>query len=379
MMLPIDLIRIYRRLDVLRPRFAKDQLSLAKTVVAVYKDHVGAKRGALDVALGACEELGYDYKLVRGFAAVLESRVVFQASSVVPPLQARTLVFTEASKRVVTTVKDRVEVLGTVARRLGVSVVDLDASLYADLEEEYNIVEFKEPGPGELIRFYNFALTVALLVYSRKMSFQLRNHSEYVEALAETIGDIKTSKRNKTTSLEIALKTTSRVARRGGMIDELLGCVLKSGDWSLRAEIVYPSSSRKRGVFEMSRSSHQELLERDLVEEEFIVEITGNERKPRFGEVINLEELAYRQGKTETSLLKEIREEGFEYKDLGGILLSSKRYEVIKRGLEGVETLRDAGVVLRGHGVRNFVPVLEALGFYIEWRKPRNESRVYRL
>ena len=45
----------------------------------------------------------------------------------------------------------------------------------------------------------------------------------------------------------------------------------------------------------------------------------------------------------------------------------------------GVETLGEARRVLRMSGVRSFMPVLEALGYQVEPRRPRDKSRVYRL
>jgi hypothetical protein len=46
--------------------------------------------------------------------------------------------------------------------------------------------------------------------------------------------------------------------------------------------------------------------------------------------------------------------------------------------LGGAGTLGAARSVLREYGVTSFMPVLEALGFEVEWRSPRDQSRVYK-
>ena len=65
--------------------------------------------------------------------------------------------------------------------------------------------------------------------------------------------------------------------------------------------------------------------------------------------------------------------------DLGGVLVTPGKLEEINRALGGVETLGEARKVLRRSGVRSFMPVLEALGYQVEPRRPRDKSRVYRL
>ena len=72
MMLPLDLIRARRRKGVIKPIYLEGKTGLLETLIAVYNDHVDQKRGALSTALNDCEQLGYDYKLVRGLVSVLD-------------------------------------------------------------------------------------------------------------------------------------------------------------------------------------------------------------------------------------------------------------------------------------------------------------------
>lgn len=380
MMLPSEHLRVRRRGEVLRPIFLGDETSLAKTLIAVYIDHVGRRRGELLEAVSDCEELGYDYRLVRGLSSVLDARTLFAVDSAVPPLTARSEVFKEAGARVVTTEAERLEVLEIVAGRLGVEAAQLGSSLYADLDEEQRVAEFKEPTPEELNRRYNYAQTVALLAYSRRITVATERRDERVESLAGALGDVEASGGAGVYTVSVTMKPTNRISMRGSRVDEIMGRLLKAGRWTLEAVIHYPSTNKRQGVFTLSSDTHGGLLERDPAEEETVIEIESRKpRKPPHGDLIVLEELAARRGVTEDRLLKEICDSGFMYTDLGGVLVTPEKLEELKAALRGAETLGEARSVLRGHGVRNFMPVMEALGYSVEWRKTRDMSRVYRL
>jgi predicted nuclease of restriction endonuclease-like RecB superfamily len=380
LMLPTEHIRVYRRKGVIRPIFLGDDVSLSKTLIATYRDHVDEKRGTLSEALSDCEQLGYDYRLVRGLSSVLETRCVFASMATVPPLKARVMVFREAAGRVVATERERGAVLATVAKKLGVTVQEVDTSLYGDLEDEQVLAEFSEPEPGELNLFYNYANTVALLAYSRSIHAEADEQDEYLKRLAERIGGTEFYDSKKGSSISIKLKPTNRLSQRGSRIDEFVARLLNAGSWSITASIVYPTRRKDAAVMELNSVQHGGLLKKDPYKEEFIIDIPSREpRKPTHGELIIVEQLAQRMGVTEKQLLREIRKEGHEYRDLGGVLVTPHKIEEISRALSDVETLGEAKAVLRGKGVRTIMPVLEAFGYQVEPRRPRDESRVYRL
>jgi hypothetical protein len=377
-MLPTEHIRVYRRGETLRPLYLEDSTSLAKTLIAVYGDHVGRRRGELAEALSDCEELGYDYRLVRGLASVLDSRAVYRVDASVPPLKARSEVFKAAAAKVVTAEGERLDVLKDVAGRLGVTAEELDSSLYADLDDEQTLTEFRAPTPEELNRYYNYAHTVALLAYSRSVTLTTPRRDEYLETLAGSLGEASMGGDKRSASITVSMKPTRRISLRGSKVDELLGRVLKAGKWTLEAVIHYPSTNRRQGTLSLSSDAHGGLLERDPEEEETVIELAPRKpRKPSLGEVIVLEELASRRGVTEGQLLKEIKEEGTQYRDLGGVLITPGKLEELREALVKAGTLGAARTVLKEHGVRDFMTVLEALGYEVEWRRPRDESRVY--
>jgi hypothetical protein len=317
--------------------------------------------------------------MVRGLVSVLDSRAVYRVGAAVPPLRARSEVFKAAAARVVTAKGERLNVLQEVARRLGVTVEELDASLYADLDDEQVLTEFRAPTPEELNRYYNYAHTVALLAYSRSVTLTTTRRDEYLETLAGSLGEASVSGDKRSASITVSMEPSRRISLRGSKVDELLGRALKAGKWTLEAVIHYPSTNRRQGILSLSSDAHGGLLERNPEEEETVIELTPKQpRKPSLGEIIVLEELASRHGLTEGQLLKEIKEEGAKYVDLGGVLVTPGKLEELREALEKAETLGTARAVLREHGVRDFMAVLEALGYEVEWKRLRDESRVYR-
>ena len=101
MILPFDHIRVFRRKGVIKPILIREEMGILDTLIEVYNDHLDKKRGALDSVVSDCEYLGYDFRLVRGLASVLDGRSVFESRSVLPPLEARKQVFSLAAQQVV--------------------------------------------------------------------------------------------------------------------------------------------------------------------------------------------------------------------------------------------------------------------------------------
>ncbi|ESP89113.1 DUF790 family protein, partial [Candidatus Halobonum tyrrellensis] len=83
-MLRKDLLRVSRRGGGYRPRFVAgddDARRLAARTLGVYQGHVGERRGDLDDALERLEREADDYKLVRGFAALLDREAAFDTDA----------------------------------------------------------------------------------------------------------------------------------------------------------------------------------------------------------------------------------------------------------------------------------------------------------
>ena len=92
-----------------------------------------------------------------------------------------------------------------------------------------------------------------------------------------------------------------------------------------------------------------------------------------------LDDVASRKGVITAQIKKEIREEGTKYRDLGGVLVTPEKHREIKENLVKLETVGEAQRFFKELGVGDFLAVLEAYGYQVEWVKPRGNSKIYRL
>jgi hypothetical protein len=381
LMLPPELIRARRRQGLIRLSYASEaELSLAKTLISVYVDHVGGKRGLLDDALSGCEELGYDYKLVRGFSWVLEGRCSFEAESPVDSRTARREVFREAGRRVVASEEERNRVLSAAAFRLGVSVEELNRSIFADLEDEHLLRSFDPLEPMVLILEYNFSLTLGLLAHARRLEVTYRGPPEELGRLASRIGRSSSKASGGLTTTVAEWRATSRMGYKSAHIEALLARLLSMGFWSLSSEVVYPLKSRRAYRLELGSDLEGRLIKPPEVKPTALVErpkVVSAPPRPR-GDVVVVADVARRMGLTED----EVREMyGEDFLDLGGVLLTEGKRDEILGALEGSGDMTFGGVrrLLKELGVKDPLAVLEAFGYLIEWERDRDESRVYRL
>ena len=78
---------------------------------------------------------------------------------------------------------------------------------------------------------------------------------------------------------------------------------------------------------------------------------------------------------------KRFMEVGAGYIDIGGVLITEAKRDEIEEALSGMTDMRFKAVrhVLRKLGCRSPIPVLEALGYDVEWNRDRDESVVYKI
>jgi len=376
--LPHELMRVKRTKTALTPLFADaEKLSLAKTLVAVYKENLDKRRGELTEGLASCEELGYDYKLVRGLSAVLDSRCIFGTRCFIPPVKARTMLFEEATRRPSISERDRAEVLGKVAERLGVAVASLDESMYADLLEEQHLIDFREPSPDELLQLYNFSLASLVLAYSVRIVVGFSGRGERLEKVVAGLGepDVRVG------SLEVELKPVKQIGVRGAKVELLLTRLLEAKNWSLRADVAYPPRYHETRPLELSQRLHGGMLKAEHVEEEVVIEIEAPVRRRSFGDLIVIDDVTHRLGLTDRELLRKIEAEKVKYVKLPGVLVTPEKLAELRAGLGEVEggDLADYKAFLKGQGCKNPVPVLEALGYIVEVDPETRRPRVSRL
>jgi predicted nuclease of restriction endonuclease-like RecB superfamily len=161
-MLTKDLLRVSRAGGGYHPQFVGDDpeaRDLAARVIGVYQGHVGEERADLEAALTELEGEASDFKLVRGFAKLLEREAAFETRAAVDPPRARRAAFEAAEAVGVVTAAERDEALARAADRLDTEVGAVTESLYADLDDRAVMTAFDSRyDPGALVAQYDLSL-----------------------------------------------------------------------------------------------------------------------------------------------------------------------------------------------------------------------------
>ncbi|MDQ3909545.1 MAG: DUF790 family protein, partial [Thermoproteota archaeon] len=198
-MLTLQLLRVRTRNGAIFPLFCakEEDIELAKKIIREFEQtwKNKEKKAVLEDRISAIEEsdAGSDYKLVRGFYALLERRCTFKSrdsnsendgknssssASIVPiidPPRIRKAVFEESSKRgFALTELERREIAGSVASKLHLSSHDVVLkAMWSDLDDNLIIDHFDAIEPQALVGWYNLSLVQTLLFNCTKLDFYI--------------------------------------------------------------------------------------------------------------------------------------------------------------------------------------------------------------
>ncbi|MFQ6102350.1 MAG: DUF790 family protein [Anaerolineae bacterium] len=164
-------------------------LIIAGELIGLFQRHVGRSRGVLAEALRNYEGDSLDYPVIRGLAAVIETRCTFASALLgtggsdppVNPADLRTALFRRGPvtrKQDLFSQATRKQVLAEAAAQFDLTAEQVEAALFADLAEEQILLDPGEPlAPGDLIARYNLELARGLLYWAREV--RLRVHDGY--------------------------------------------------------------------------------------------------------------------------------------------------------------------------------------------------------
>ena len=152
-------------------------LGIAAGLIRLFAQHVGQSRGTLADALRDYEGDSLDYPVIRGLAAVLETRCTFDNSPPVDPAELRAALFAQGP---VTRKQDlfhpntREHVIAETAAQYNLSSEQVESALFADLSEEQVLVDAGESlASGDLIARYNLEVARGLLYWAREVRVQV--------------------------------------------------------------------------------------------------------------------------------------------------------------------------------------------------------------
>ena len=268
-MLSADLLKTKIMGDTISPAFIEpdgDSLALAEDIIRAFTDHTGKKLGELKDILEEMEDQGFDYRLVRGLVALLERRCTLTVLSAIKPASVRREVFRIASEKYpLISNNERSAIINGAAVKLNLSPETVEAAMFADLESELIISDFRPPGATALLHDYNLSLAQTLLFKAVEMRFR---------ALAKHKGVLRTVKRlglmysatDDGNRLDIvidgpvsAIKSTERY---GTALARLLPFIVFSPGWSMEASVIRKDFNGNPRVYQftMAEQTHGHLF-----------------------------------------------------------------------------------------------------------------------
>ncbi len=240
-MLTKDLLRVSRAGGGYRPRFTDpEDEALAARILGVYQGHVGHSRAELEAALSDLERGADDFKLVRGFAKLLERRCTFETRSPIEPQRARRAAFEAAESVGVVTPPERETALGSAADRLGRSPDDVETSLFADLDRASVLTE-ADTGydPESLRRQYDLSLAQTALFDALEVRIRSSDPKAMISAVKRLrlLYEIRRTERGRLVVVTGPDALFKRSRRYGTRFGRLLRTVAKADEWQLEATI----------------------------------------------------------------------------------------------------------------------------------------------
>jgi len=240
-----DLLRVSRAGGGYHPKFAdRNHRSVAARTIGVFQGHVGEPRHRLDDALDDLEREAEDFKLVRGFAALVERDATFETRAPLPPARVRRTVF-EAAEGAGGVVDngDRAAALASAADRLGTRVGTVETSLYADRETNEVLSTFAPRwDPDQLLEQYNLSLAQTAVFDATEVRIRSADPKRLVSAV-KRLGLLYEIRRRGDADHGRELVVTGpdalfrRTRRYGTAFARLLRSVAGTAEWSLSATI----------------------------------------------------------------------------------------------------------------------------------------------
>jgi len=304
-MLTLQLLRVRTRNGVIFPLFCtkEEEIELAKKIIQEFEQTWNNKerKAVLEDRIAAIEEsnAGSDYKLVRGFYALLERRCTFKGKdsnsdndgggtsststiSIIDPPRIRKAVFEESSKRgFALTELERMEIADSVASRLHLSSHDVVLkTMWSDLDDNLILDYFDAIDPEALVGWYNLSLMQTLLFNCTKLDFYISGGLNWKRVLRTVkrlglmyyLQQPQQQQENRIIcSLEGPLSLFKLTDRYGTLLAKLLPSIIFSSDkkressggdeWHLDAWIVRKTmDGRKIYEFKISKNEIPELM-----------------------------------------------------------------------------------------------------------------------
>ncbi len=247
MLFPSEFLVVSKRSDIIKPKFVElddDNLALSASLIEIYKCHVGQKKKSVKDATALLEVEGYDYRLVRGLAFLLDARSTFKFNDEFNPSNIRRQIFHLAAERGVPTSKDeRQQIMISTASMLNLTVEKVEDNLYADLDNELNFEAFKPVSPRELLLEYNLSLAQTILFDSVELTFTASGNWQRIFRAIKSYGLIHDISKDDNGCIWVKVDGPASLfklnRRYGTSMAKLLPVIVASPSWLVKAKILW--------------------------------------------------------------------------------------------------------------------------------------------
>ncbi len=253
-MLPLALLNVKRRRGRVYVNFLSDEHeALASSMIEKFNKAIKCKatKGSLDDEMKVLE-YHYDYRVVRGLYIILERLCTFKSKAEyygVDPIMLRRRVFEESSRRrYALTEYERLSILESVARHLGMDVKTVEELLISDIPHNMLIVSIRPIDPHTLIALYNLSLIQTLLFRCIRLEFTLKEGTDWKHVLrhVKRLGLMYTLEYNDSTRciVEGPLSLFKLTDMYGTSMAKLIPIIVRANGWSIKAWIVSKDKSK---------------------------------------------------------------------------------------------------------------------------------------
>ena len=248
-MLRKDLLRVSRAGGGYHPQFVgESERPLARRIIDVFQSHVGDPRSDLDDSLEQIEREAADFKLVRGFASLLDREATFETIAPVPPERARRVAFEAASDVSVADETDRQEALSVAADSLGTPVTEVETALYADRDTNQVMTAFDSRwDAATLLEQYNLSLAQTAMFDAIEIEVRSSDPRTLVSAVKRLglMYEIHDSDAGRVVEVTGPDSLFRRTRRYGTAFARLLRTLAATHEWEMQAQIADSGSQRE--------------------------------------------------------------------------------------------------------------------------------------
>jgi len=240
-------------------------------------------------------ESEYDYKLVRGFVALLERRSVFgqlnSSTSIATPILIRQKLFEESSKQgLALSVAQRKDIIHQIATQMHISSDDVENIMWSDKDENLVLTRFDIINPKDLILWYNISLFQTLLFKCTRLEFYVKGGIHWKQVLRNVkrfglMYNLEYYSNGNSDDddsikciLEGPLSLFKMTDRYGTSMAKLLPSIVGTPIWQISGSIMKKTDDgQKIYSFELSNDNTQEFLRQTMDSSCQYVDNAGND------------------------------------------------------------------------------------------------------